>query len=137
MTVEQFVNSEKAPHVILVDEFDNELGLMGKTKAHQTASLHRAYSVFLFNDKGEMLLHQRSFDKYHSGGLWTNACCSHPQLGENILISAKNRLLFEMGIECDLTRAFTFIYKTFSTKTNPRASKKSGSRHRREVLCRL
>ena len=66
-------------NVILVDENDREIGLMEKMEAHQKGLLHRAFSVFIFNEEGELLLQQRAFDKYHSGGLWTNTCCSHPR----------------------------------------------------------
>jgi isopentenyl-diphosphate delta-isomerase len=97
--------------VILVDEQDNEIGLMEKMEAHQKALLHRAFSVFIFNSKGEMLLHQRSLKKYHCGGLWTNACCSHPRKGETILEAANRRLKEEMGMETSLTEIFSFTYK--------------------------
>ncbi len=75
--------------LILVDENDNEIGLMEKFSVHQTGSLHRAFSVFIFNSKGELLLQQRAEDKYHSGGLWTNTCCSHPVNGEEIKSTVK------------------------------------------------
>jgi len=97
--------------VILVDEQDNELGLMEKMEAHQKALLHRAFSVFIFNDKGEMLLQQRAPDKYHSAGLWTNACCSHPLPGEAVETAANRRLMEEMGFSTQLHKAFDFIYK--------------------------
>jgi len=97
--------------VILVDENDNEIGLMEKIEAHRQALLHRAFSVFIFNSKGDILLHQRSLKKYHCGGLWTNACCSHPRKGEATIDAAKRRLKEEMGIETTLEKAFDFIYK--------------------------
>lgn len=97
--------------VILVDEHDNELGLMEKMEAHVKAQLHRAFSIFIFNNKGEMLLQQRAADKYHSAGLWTNACCSHPLPGESVDIAAQRRLMEEMGFTTNLQKAFTFIYK--------------------------
>ena len=78
--------------VILVDERDVQIGTMEKLEAHQKALLHRAFSIFVFNAKGEMLLHKRAVNKYHSAGLWTNACCSHPGPGEEILLAAQNRL---------------------------------------------
>jgi isopentenyl-diphosphate delta-isomerase len=84
---------------------------MEKIEAHRKAHLHRAFSVFIFNSKGEMLLQQRAPGKYHSGGLWTNACCSHPLPGENILEAAKRRLSEEMGFETDLRKIFDFIYR--------------------------
>src|SRR5690606_8032161 len=98
--------------VILVDENDKVIGEMDKLEAHQKGVLHRAFSVFIFNEKGDMLIHQRADSKYHGGGLWSNACCSHPQLNENVKESAEERLKFEMGIECDLTHKFSFIYNT-------------------------
>ncbi len=98
-------------NVVLVDEQDQVLGQMEKMEAHQKALLHRAFSVFIFNEKGEMLLQQRSVKKYHSGGLWTNACCSHPQFGENIIASARKRLQEEMGFSTELQFAFSFVYK--------------------------
>ncbi|MCX8020076.1 MAG: isopentenyl-diphosphate Delta-isomerase [Chitinophagaceae bacterium] len=98
--------------VILVDENDEPLGEMEKMQAHRTGALHRAFSIFLFNKKGEMLLQKRADDKYHSGGLWTNACCSHPRPGEEIAEAARRRLMEEMGIETRLQKAFHFIYKT-------------------------
>ncbi|MGZ5283049.1 MAG: isopentenyl-diphosphate Delta-isomerase [Bacteroidia bacterium] len=97
--------------VILVDKHDNETGVCEKMTAHREGLLHRAFSVFIFNDKGEMLLQQRAFHKYHSGGLWTNACCSHPKPNEETLEAAYRRLNEEMGITgCELTEAFSFIY---------------------------
>lgn len=97
--------------VILVDSQDRPLGLMEKMEAHQRAFLHRAFSVFIFNQKGEMMLQQRAFEKYHSGGLWTNTCCSHPRDGESLFDAGKRRLREEMGFETDLNYGFSFIYK--------------------------
>ena len=85
-------------HVILVNENDVPIGVMEKMEAHRQAKLHRAFSVFLFNSKGEMLLQQRAFSKYHSPGLWSNACCSHPQPGEETHAAAERRLVEELGI---------------------------------------
>jgi isopentenyl-diphosphate delta-isomerase len=96
--------------VILVDEHDNAIGTMEKMAAHRTGQLHRAFSVVLFNSNGEMLLQQRAASKYHSGGLWTNACCSHPAPSERIEDAAQRRLLYEMGIDVRTTFAFKFIY---------------------------
>jgi len=98
-------------HVILVNEFDEEVGAMEKMKAHEVAALHRAFSVFIFNNNGEMLLQQRAAKKYHSAGLWTNACCSHPRPGENIQQAAERRLKEELGFETELTKIFEFTYK--------------------------
>ncbi len=97
--------------VILVDTQDNEMGTMEKMKAHELGLLHRAFSIFIFNTKGELLLQQRAFDKYHSGGLWTNTCCSHPRPQENIAAAAHRRLQEEMGFDTDINHAFSFIYK--------------------------
>lgn len=96
--------------VILVDQNDQEIGYADKMEAHVKGMLHRAFSIFLFNSKKEMLIHQRAAGKYHGGGLWTNACCSHPQPGEDIKHSAIERLHFEMGLQCELQKAFSFIY---------------------------
>jgi len=97
--------------VILVDENDEQIGTMEKIEAHQKALLHRAFSIFVFNGKGEILLQKRANKKYHSGGLWTNACCSHPKPGEQALPAARKRLHEEMGFDIALTKAFDFIYK--------------------------
>jgi isopentenyl-diphosphate Delta-isomerase len=97
--------------VILVDELDNELGVMDKIQAHQLPVLHRAFSIFIFNDRNEMLLQQRALGKYHSGGLWTNTCCSHPSPGEETATAAQRRLKEEMGFETSLEKIFSFTYK--------------------------
>lgn len=98
--------------VILVDEQDLEVGEMEKLEAHEKGVLHRAFSVFIFNEKGQMLLQQRAFHKYHSGGLWTNACCSHPAPGESVEVAAVRRLQFEMGMQAsDLHIADKFLYR--------------------------
>jgi isopentenyl-diphosphate delta-isomerase len=98
-------------HVILVDEDDIQLGIMEKMEAHQKALLHRAFSIFIFNQEGEMLLQRRALEKYHSPGLWTNTCCSHPLPGESVEAAAQRRLKEEMGFETPLTKAFSFLYK--------------------------
>ena len=97
--------------VILVDEQDNELGVMPKMEAHLKGVLHRAFSVFLFNDNGELLLQKRASSKYHSPSLWTNTCCSHPRKNETIIAAAQRRLQEEMGISADLSVQFSFKYK--------------------------
>ncbi len=97
--------------VILVDESDQEVGSIGKLEAHRKALLHRAFSVFVFNSKGEMLLQQRASNKYHCAGLWTNACCSHPAPGEDTAIAARRRLQEELGFVTDLSKIFDFTYK--------------------------
>lgn len=97
--------------VILVDELDNPIGTMEKMEAHEKGILHRAFSVFVLNSKNEVLLQKRAKHKYHSGGLWTNTCCSHPRKEEPILEAGKRRLQEEMGMKCELTEMFSFIYK--------------------------
>ena len=97
--------------VILVNEADQEIGFMEKMEAHEKAVLHRAFSVFILNDAGEMLLQQRASNKYHSANLWTNTCCSHPKPGELTKSAAHRRLQEEMGFDTPLEKAFDFIYK--------------------------
>lgn len=97
--------------VILVDENDVQIGLMPKMEAHEKALLHRAFSVFVFNDKNELMLQQRALDKYHSPGLWTNTCCSHQRDGESNLAAGKRRLFEEMGFVTELKETTSFIYK--------------------------
>ena len=98
-------------NVILVNEKDEKIGLMPKQEAHEKGVLHRAFSVFIFNDKGELMLQQRAFNKYHSPGLWTNTCCSHQRDGETTLEAGKRRLLEEMGFTTPLKETTSFIYK--------------------------
>ena len=98
-------------HVVLVDEQDTQVGIMEKMAAHIVPRLHRAFSIFIFNSKGEMLLQQRALSKYHSPGLWTNTCCSHPRNGETLEQATARRLKEEMGMQCDMHEVFTFIYK--------------------------
>lgn len=98
-------------HVILVDEKDTQIGIMEKMAAHIVPRLHRAFSIFIFNSKGELLLQQRALGKYHSPGLWTNTCCSHPRNGESLEQATARRLKEEMGLTCDMHEVFTFIYK--------------------------
>lgn len=101
----------KEEQVILVNEKDEQIGLMSKMEAHEKAVLHRAFSVFIFNDKNELMLQQRAFTKYHSPGLWTNTCCSHQRDGESNIEAGKRRLLEEMGFVVDLKETISFIYK--------------------------
>ena len=98
-------------HVVLVDPDDNALGTMEKMEAHRKGILHRAFSILLFNSKGELLLQKRSPLKYHSGGLWTNTCCSHPFPDEDMDAAARRKLKQEMGIELQPDFAYKFIYK--------------------------
>ena len=98
--------------VILVNENDEQIGTMEKMEAHQKGLLHRAFSIFIFNSKGELLLQQRASEKYHNGGLWTNTCCSHPLPGEDVLTAANRRLHEEMGFVTLLSPAFNFTYHT-------------------------
>ena len=97
--------------VILVNEQDEKTGIMEKLEAHRKGILHRAFSIFIFNNKNEMLLQQRAVNKYHSGGLWTNACCSHPRPGEETEAAAVRRLKEELGSETPLEKIFNFTYK--------------------------
>ena len=99
------------PYVILVDNDDNQTGITGKMDAHHKALLHRAVSVFIINSSGKWILQRRAFDKYHSRGLWTNTCCTHPQPGETNIEAAERRLNEEMGIECSLSELFSFVYR--------------------------
>lgn len=96
--------------VILVDQENQPLGLMGKMEAHLKGELHRAFSVFVFNSRGELLLQRRATHKYHSGGLWTNTCCSHPRDNESLEEAAHRRLVEEMGFDCELEYGFSFLY---------------------------
>ena len=98
-------------HVILVDEHDQSLGTEEKMSAHRAGRLHRAFSIFVFHPDGRVMLQQRAFSKYHSGGLWTNTCCSHPRPGEETLAAAHRRLSEEMGFDCELRHAFAFVYR--------------------------
>ena len=98
-------------HVILVDINDQKIGLMEKIEAHEKALLHRAFSVFIFNEKGELMLQQRAASKYHSPLLWTNTCCSHQRDGESNVNAGRRRLQEEMGFVTDVKEVFSFIYK--------------------------
>lgn len=97
--------------VILVDENGDEVGIEEKIKAHREGKLHLAFSIFIFNNSGEILLQRRAKSKYHSGGLWTNTCCSHPRPGEKVEEAAHRRLRGEMGFDCNLEKVFSLIYK--------------------------
>ena len=97
--------------VILVDEYDNELSTEEKQKAHVDARLHRAFSIYIFNSKGQLLVHQRAKTKYHCAGLWANTCCSHPRPDENLFKAAHRRLKQEMGLSAGLKKVMSFIYK--------------------------
>lgn len=98
-------------NVVLVNTKNEVLGEMEKMEAHRKGLLHRAFSVFVFNSSNELLMQKRASSKYHSGGLWTNTCCSHPRLNETILDAGKRRLQEEMGFSTELTEMFSFIYK--------------------------
>lgn len=97
--------------VVLVNERDEALGTMEKLEAHRQGLLHRAFSIMIFNDQGAVLLQRRALTKYHSPGLWTNACCSHPRPGEDLEAAAHRRLQEELGFDCALEHAFHFTYK--------------------------
>lgn len=101
----------KTEMVILVDDNDNATGVAGKLQAHLSGQLHRAISVFIFNTAGQWLMQKRAANKYHSAGLWTNACCSHPRPGEETIFAARRRLREEMGVASELAHAFTFAYR--------------------------
>ena len=98
-------------YVILVDEQDITIGKMEKQQAHLEGLLHRAFSIFIFNSENKLLLQKRASSKYHCGGLWTNTCCSHPRENETVQEAANRRLQEEMGMQCDLTPIFSFVYK--------------------------
>lgn len=100
-----------AEQIILVDEQDNAIGQGEKMEVHQKGLLHRAFSILIFNHKGELLIQQRAKDKYHCPGLWANTCCSHPRWGESLEEASTRRLKEEMGFVCKLNRDFSFIYK--------------------------
>ena len=98
-------------HVILVDTDNNERGTMEKLEAHRKGVLHRAFSILLFDSSGKILLQKRSQNKYHSAGLWTNTCCSHPLPGETLEMATRRRLHEEMGIDMQPGYSHTFIYR--------------------------
>jgi len=107
----RFFNIAMENNIVLVDENDNQIGLMPKLEVHQKGLLHRAFSVFIYNDNKELLLQQRAHSKYHSPGLWTNTCCSHQYENETNIEAGKRRLMEEMGFKTDLTEVLSFIYK--------------------------
>lgn len=98
-------------YVVLVDERDRPIGSEEKLRAHNEGRLHRAFSIFVFNGRQELLLQRRSPSKYHSGGLWSNTCCGHPRPGEGTAAAARRRLKEEMGFACDLRESFSFLYR--------------------------
>ena len=98
--------------IILVDEKDKQIGVGEKLKVHREGKLHRSFSIFVFNSHGELLLHKRAKEKYHSGSLWSNTCCSHPRPNRDITEEAQKRLVEEMGIKTSLKEIFSFTYKT-------------------------
>lgn len=97
--------------VVLVDRDDRELGAVEKLEAHRSGALHRAFSVFILDGHGRLLLQQRALEKYHTGGLWSNTCCGHPRPGEALEAAARRRLREEMGLDCMLERRFGFVYQ--------------------------
>jgi isopentenyl-diphosphate delta-isomerase len=98
-------------YVILVNDKDQPLGAMEKMEAHEKGVMHRAFSVFIFNSSGQLLLQRRALEKYHSPGLWSNTVCSHPRTGEQTIDAAHRRMVEEMGFDCDLQKAFDFTYR--------------------------
>jgi isopentenyl-diphosphate delta-isomerase len=107
----------KEEQVVLVDEQNEVIGYMGKLEAHKKGLLHRAISVIIFNDKGEMLVQQRALSKYHWAGIWSNTCCSHPRKNESFQAAAERRLYEELGFKTPLKEAFHFIYKAYDEKS--------------------
>ena len=105
------MEEDNIEQVILVDENDRELGHMEKLAAHRSGLLHRAFSVFIFNSKGQLMLQKRAAGKYHSANLWSNTCCGHPRPGEELASAARRRLNEEMGLDLDLSQAFSFTYQ--------------------------
>lgn len=105
------MNKSTEAYVILVDENDNPIGKMEKIEAHEKGLLHRAFSVFIYNDKKELLLQQRALTKYHTPGLWTNTCCSHQKVGETNIEAGQRRLQEEMGFSVALEDVMSFTYK--------------------------
>src|SRR5437660_813812 len=99
-------------NVILVNEKDEMIGIEEKITAHSVGALHRAFSIFVFNSHGELLIQKRASTKYHSKGLWSNTCCGHPRLTESIEEASRRRLREEMGFDCDVKEVFNFIYRT-------------------------
>ncbi|MEM7036078.1 MAG: isopentenyl-diphosphate Delta-isomerase [Bacteroidota bacterium] len=102
---------QQEEHVILVNEQDESTGTMPKMAAHETGALHRAFSIFIFNSRNELILQRRAAHKYHSGGLWTNTCCSHPRPGESLDEAVHRRLQEEMGFDTEMRKVFSFIYR--------------------------
>ncbi len=98
-------------YVVLVTKDDKPLGTMEKMEAHEKGVLHRAFSIFIFNSRNQLLMQKRALDKYHSPGLWTNTVCSHPHSGEEVLAAANRRLQEEMGLQCSMSETFSFVYK--------------------------
>ncbi len=103
---------DKPEQIILVDQNDQQIGTAEKLWVHQQGRLHRAFSIFVINSQGQLLLQKRAIAKYHSGGLWTNTCCSHPRPDESILSAGDRRLQEEMGFACELSEIFSFIYNS-------------------------
>ena len=98
-------------HVILVNQDGDQVGTAGKMAAHRSGELHRAVSVFVFDERGRLMLQKRAAGKYHSAGLWSNTCCSHPRPNEEVAAAARRRLREEMGIDCELDEVFSFVYR--------------------------
>lgn len=107
----------KPDYVVLVNSKDRKTGIAGKLEAHKHGWLHRAFSIFIFNDQGEMLLQQRAEGKYHFGRLWTNACCSHPRPGEKVLEAARRRLHEELGINTPLKKFGAITYSFYDAES--------------------
>src|SRR6186713_1449953 len=108
---QNFSSSLKEEQLILVDKNDRQIGVGGKMQTHVEGVLHRAFSIFVFDDDRRVLLQKRARVKYHSGGLWSNTCCGHPRPGERLLDAARRRLGEEMNFQCDLREFFAFQYR--------------------------
>lgn len=102
---------DKSEYVVLVNDEDEQLGIEGKLEAHRRGALHRAFSIYVFDPNGALIMQKRAASKYHSGGLWTNTCCSHPREGEDVLEAAHRRLKEEMGFDCTLEKLFETTYE--------------------------
>lgn len=111
------IETQTTEMVVLVDTNGNPVGEAEKMEAHRSPLLHKAFSVIIFNKKGETLIHQRAFSKYHSPGVWTNACCSHPRPKEKLIDAVHRRMKEELGFDCEMKEQFSFVYKFQDSKT--------------------
>ena len=105
------LHTDRSEEVVLVDDQDRDAGTLGKLEAHRGGMRHRAFSVFIFDERGHLMLQRRAMGKYHSPGLWSNTCCGHPRPGEEVRAAAERRLMEEMGLACTLHQVFSFTYR--------------------------